>query len=198
MPTRTIFLPGAGGSASFWRPVADRLNIGGTFLSWPGLGNEAPDPRINGLDDLVALVVGQIDGPVNVVAQSMGGVVAIRAALAKPHLIEKLVLAVTSGGIPIAEFGAADWRSDYYRSFPNAARWIGAPAADLSNEIRTISAPTLLLWGDRDDISPVGVGRRLGSLLQNAKLHVLAGAGHDLALTHADEAAGLMAAHLRA
>ncbi|MBN9333639.1 alpha/beta hydrolase [Devosia sp.] len=118
MPTKTIFLPGAGVNASFWRPVADRLEIEGTFPSWPGLGKEAPDPRINSLDDLVALVVEQIASPVNIVAQSMGGVVAIRAALAKPHLIEKLVLAVTSGGLPLAEFGAADWREDYYRSLP--------------------------------------------------------------------------------
>jgi pimeloyl-ACP methyl ester carboxylesterase len=178
--------------------VADRLEIEGTFSSWPGLGNEAPDPRINSLDDLVALVVEQIDSPVNIVAQSMGGVVAIRAALAKPHLIEKLVLAVTSGGLPLAEFGAADWREDYYRSFPGAARWISAPAADLSEQIRTITAPTLLLWGDSDDISPVGVGRRLCSLLPKARLHVLPAAGHDLAQTHAAEVAELIASHLRA
>lgn len=198
MSARTLFLPGAGGSASFWHPVADHLGLTGTFFSWPGLGNEAPDPGINSLDDLVAMVVEQIDGPVNLVAQSMGGVVAIRAALAKPQFIQKLVLAVTSGGVPLADLGAADWRGDYYRSFPSAAEWISAPGIDLSKQIKTITAPALLLWGDSDRISPVAVGERLNRLLKTSKLNVVAGAGHDLAQTHVPVVAELIAAHLRA
>jgi len=198
MPSKTLFLPGAGGSASFWRPVADRMGIEGTFFSWPGLGHEAPDPDINGFDDLVAMVVEQIDGPLDIVAQSMGGVVAIRAALAKPQFVRRLVLAVTSGGLPLDELGAADWREDYFRLFPGAAQWIGAPGPDLSDEIRTIKAPTLLLWGDSDPISPVAVGERLSQLLPRAELHVIAGAGHDLAQTHVLEVAELIGAHLRA
>lgn len=197
MSARTLFLPGAGGSASFWRPVADHLGITGTFFSWPGLGNEAPDPGINSLADLVSMVVEQIDDPVNIVAQSMGGVVAIQAALAKPHFIQKLVLAVTSGGLPLAELGAADWRSDYYRSFPSAARWIGAPGADLSEQIKTIRTPALLLWGDSDPVSPIAVGERLAQLLPASELRVIAGAGHDLARTHVAEVTKLIAAHLR-
>lgn len=197
MPGKTLFLPGAGGSASFWRPVADRLELEGTFFSWPGLGNEPPDPAITSLDNLVAMVVEHIDGPVNLVAQSMGGVVAIRAALAKPQFIQKLVLAVTSGGLPLADFGAADWRGDYYRAFPSAAPWIGAPGVDLSDEIKTINAPALLLWGDNDPISPVAVGERLSKLLAGSELHVIAGAGHDLAQTHASAVADLIGAHLR-
>ncbi len=197
MPIKTLFLPGAGGSASFWRPVADHLGIEGRFYSWPGLGAEAPDPAVTSLDDLVAMVVEEIAGPVNLVAQSMGGVVAIRAALTKPHFIETLVLAVTSGGLPLANLGAADWRGDYYRTFPSAARWIGAPGVDLSAEIRTIKAPALLLWGDSDPISPVAVGERLNQLLQTSELQVIAGAGHDLAQTHVPEVADLIGAHLR-
>ncbi len=34
---KTLFLPGAGGSARFWLPVAERLAVEGVFLSWPGL-----------------------------------------------------------------------------------------------------------------------------------------------------------------
>ena len=197
MAAKTLFLPGAGGSAGFWRPAADRMGMEGTFFSWPGLGNETPAPGVDSIDDLVDLVTEAMDGPVNIVAQSMGGVVAIRAALAKPQYLNKMVLAVTSGGLPLAQFGAADWRGDYYRIFPRAARWIGAPGADLSEEIRTIKAPTLLLWGDNDPLSPVGVGERLRDLLPVAALHVLAGAGHDLAQTHASDVAVLVAAHLR-
>jgi alpha-beta hydrolase superfamily lysophospholipase len=36
------------------------------------------------------------------VAQSMGGLIAIKAALAVPEKIHRLVLAVTSAGVPVA------------------------------------------------------------------------------------------------
>ncbi|OYW57781.1 MAG: alpha/beta hydrolase, partial [Rhizobiales bacterium 12-68-15] len=70
---RTLFLPGAGGSAGFWRPVAERLALEGVFLSWPGLGEEPPERGIKGIDDLVTRALAEVTAPVNIVAQSMGG-----------------------------------------------------------------------------------------------------------------------------
>jgi pimeloyl-ACP methyl ester carboxylesterase len=62
----------------------------------------------------------------------------------------------------------------------------------------SIAAPVLLLWGDADSISPIAVGRRLLELLPNARLHVVKGGGHDLAVTHADEVAAIIQEHLDA
>jgi pimeloyl-ACP methyl ester carboxylesterase len=194
----TIFLPGAGGSAEFWKPVADRTELPGIFIGWPGLGNEPHDPNVAGIDDLVGLVLNQMDKPVNIVAQSMGGVVAVKVALAAPKMVNRLVLAVTSGGLPVAELGGSNWRSNYRKSFPQAANWIAEPVADLSNQIRTIESPTLLLWGDNDPISPVAVGQRLETLFPYAKLNVLGGADHDLALTHTEFVAEIIQQHLMA
>ena len=193
---KTIFLPGAGGSATFWKPVFDRTYLDGMFLAWPGLGNEPPHPNVSGIDDLVSLVLDQMNETVNIVAQSMGGFVALKAALAAPRKVSRLVLTATSGGVPILDLGGADWREDYYRTFPRAARWIADPVEDLSDQIRYIDAPTLLLWGDSDPISPVAIGERLSTLLSNASLHVVIGADHDLALTHADAVANLVQQHL--
>jgi pimeloyl-ACP methyl ester carboxylesterase len=197
LATPLLYLPGAGGSAGFWRPVAE--TIGGRFelLSWPGLGQEPADPNINSIDDLVSLTLSRIDGPVDLVAQSMGGYVAVKVALAAPARIRRLVLAVTSAGVPMAALGSADWRSDYVRNFPAAAGWIASPTLDLSAQIGAIKAPTLLLWGDADPISPVAVGQRLDSLLPHSSLHVIPGGGHDLALTHSGSVAALIAAHLQ-
>ncbi len=182
---KTLFLPGAGGSASFWKPAAVAAGLDGTFLAWPGLGAEPPRRDINDIDDLVALAAREITEPVNIVAQSMGGVIAIRLALAMPGLVERLVLAATSGGVPIADLGGEDWRPDYFVDFPQAATWIADPVDDLSDRIPAIAAPTLLLWGDADPISPVAVGARLSALLPDARLHVFPGADHDLAQTRA-------------
>jgi pimeloyl-ACP methyl ester carboxylesterase len=196
LEARTLFLPGASGSASFWKPAALRAGLDGEFFGWPGLGEEPAHPDVNSIGDLVAMVLDHIADPVNIVAQSMGGVVAIMAALAEPAKVNRLVLAVTSGGVPVTDLGGADWRSNYHRTFPQAGRWIADPVSDMSPRIPSIAAPTLLLWGDRDPISPVAVGRRLESLLPNASLHVIAGADHDLAQTHADIVGDLVRRHL--
>ena len=196
--TKTLFLPGAGGSASFWKAAATLTRLESVFLAWPGLGNEPAAPGITGLKNLVAIVLHPMDEPVNLVAQSAGGLVAMKAALAAPDRVKRLVLVATSAGIPVKDLGGADWRSDYYRTYPHAAAWIGEVDEDLSDQLTSIRIPTLLLWGDRDPISPIAVGERLSSLLPNARLHVIRGGGHDLALTHAAIVANLMEQHLGA
>jgi pimeloyl-ACP methyl ester carboxylesterase len=189
-----LFLPGAGGSAAFWLPVARLLAADATRLSWPGLGAEPPEPSVRGLDDLVERVLAHMERPVDLVAHSMGGRIAIEVARRAPTKLRRLVLTATSAGVPMQ--GAADWRAAYLRDHPNAARWITEPQPDLSASIARIEAPTLLLWGDRDPISPLAVGEHLATLLPNARLHVVHGGAHDLAVTHADEVAGQIAAHL--
>lgn len=197
-----FFLPGAGGSASFWSAVSERLDLDEDrhLFAWPGLGNEPSDPAICRIDDLVRLVLDALlaaPGPSVLVAQSMGGYVAMRAALEAPHRIRRMVLAVTSAGVPMGELGASNWRESYQASFPNAAEWITEPTEDLSARLPGVATPCLLVWGDADPISPVAVGERLRGLLPDARLHVLAGADHDLAITHATEVAGLIRDHLR-
>ncbi|MET0284466.1 MAG: alpha/beta fold hydrolase [Polyangiales bacterium] len=189
-----LFLPGAAGRAAFWQPVAERLGAPHMLLSWPGLGGEPHDPRVRGLDDLVERVLAQMEQPVELVAQSMGGRIAIEVVRRAPDKVRRLVLTATSGGVPMPR--AYDWRPDYRRNYPDAATWIADPQPDLSAWITRIAAPTLLLWGDADPISPVSVGEHLRSLLPDARLHVVRGGAHDLAVTHADEVAREIAAHL--
>jgi pimeloyl-ACP methyl ester carboxylesterase len=94
--------------------------------------------------------------------------------------------------------GGKPWQADYFAAFPEAGRWIADPVADLSDQIRSIRAPVLLLWGDADPISPVAVGERLSSLLPNARLCILSGADHDLAQTHVDVVAAELQRHVLA
>ena len=183
----------------FWRPVAALLpkDHRKHLLSWPGLGDEPHDPNIRGVDDLVAMVLDHIRGPTDLVAQSMGGLVALRVALAAPEKVRRLVLTATSGGVPVADLGGTDWRADYCREYPRAASWITKTHEDLSPRLSSITAPCLLLWGDVDPISPPAVGRRLQARIPNATFHIVVGGNHDLARTHAAQIAPLIAAHLR-
>ena len=192
-----LFLPGAGGSPDFWRPLGDRLPAAWpkTYFGWPGLGDQPHDATVSGLDDLVALVVARMTEPVDLVAQSMGGVIAARIALVRPALVRRLVLTVTSGGVDMSAMGAVDWRPDYRQSFPKAAEWITARVPE-HLPVERIAAPTLLIWGDADPISPVAVGQHLAQRLPNASLHVVAGGDHDAARTHVDEVAAAIHQHL--
>ncbi len=181
MNRRLLFLPGAGADPEFWRPLADRLPATWekVYFGWPGLGAQPASPIVNCQADLVSLVEAEIgNGPVDLLAQSMGGAIALQIALKHPQKVRRLVLAVTSGGVDMSGVGAADWRSNYPQAFPQAANWIMEPWPDLTDQIGQITQPTLLLWGDRDPISPIGIGERLAKLLPNAVLKVIPQGDH--------------------
>lgn len=198
MPSRILFLPGASGRTQLWEPTANLLTCQAhkEHIGWPGFGSMPEDPRVSGIDDLVEMVLAKVDRPTALVAQSMGGVIAVRVALQRPDLITHLVLAVTSGGINVAALGAEDWRPSFLESNPRLPRWFSSYREDLSAKLPALCIPTLLLWGDADPISPVAVGERLASILPCARLHVFEGGDHDLAETHAAEVAPLIDAFL--
>lgn len=197
-----LFLPGASGSASFWQPVADLLpeEWPRVLLSWPGLGNEPPDPDIQGLDDLVNIVsacIAMSPTRVDLIAQSMGGLVAIRAALRHTYRIRRIVLTGTSGGVDVAGLGGSNWRDAYRASYPRAAPWITEIHADHAPDLTRLANRTLLLWGDRDEISPPAVGEHLLGLLPNARLEIIAGGDHGFPNTMPVETATAITRHLR-
>jgi pimeloyl-ACP methyl ester carboxylesterase len=196
---RILFLPGASGDGRFWHPVAARLPAAWErpFLDWPGLGRIPSCPDVTGLVDLARLVLERAGaGPVDLVAQSMGGVVAMMTVLARPECVRRLVLTATSAGIDIGPFAPEDWRPDYVREFPGAAPWILTERPNLAARLPSVAAPTLLLWSDADPISPLAVGRRLAELLPRAELVVIPGVDHMFARDHPEPVAPHVVRHL--
>ena len=195
---KVLFLPGVGGDPMFWRPLANSLPRAWdkVLFGWPGLGAQPRSPAVNSFDDLLAMVERCIDRPVALVAQSMGGMLALRAALRHRQLVTRLVLTATSGGIDLAPFGAADWRNDYRREYPDAAEWVYQRGDSVEAELSTLDIPALLLWATRDPLSPAPVGRHLASLLPQARLIELDDDNHMFARDRAAEIASLIQAHL--
>ena len=194
-----LFLPGAGGSASFWRPVAERLaDLGRSLvLGYPGLGESPVDPSIESLDGLFRWLVGRLPvEPSHVIAQSMGGVLAVRLALERPELVSRLVLVATSGGVDVARLGGAEWRRDFRASRPTAPSWYIDDRTDVTDRLGNIRARTLLLWSDADSISPLSVAHFLAERIPGSRLVTIAGGTHAFANERPDEVASIIRAHL--
>jgi poly(3-hydroxyoctanoate) depolymerase len=195
---RVFFLPGASGDGRFWAPLARLLPLEWKkrLFDLPGLGDVPAAPDVRSLNDLVRLVLTAIDAPVDLVAQSMGGVVALRVAVQRPQQVRHLVLAATSGGLDMPSFGAEDWRPAYMRESPRVAPWIFDRTDDLTSSLGAITTPTLLVWGDNDRISPLAVGEELLRRLPNARLIVVKGGDHSLARDRAAELEAEVRRHL--
>ncbi len=193
------FLPGAGGAAAFWEPAAAQLPSAWDvrLLSWPGAGHEPHRSDVSSYSDLIAYAADRIPNGSDVVAQSMGGAVAIGVALAQPEKIRRLVLVATSGGLDVEGNGAENWRADYRCEFPEAAPWVSEQRIDYTEKLHRITIPTCLIWGDADPISPLAVGQALNDTLSNSSLHILPSGTHVLAREHPREVAALIDAHLR-
>lgn len=197
-----VFLPGARGLGAFWRPVAERLaNLGkATLVGYPGFEPGLPAmPQPSSMDDLLAWLVERLPpGESDVVAQSMGGVLAVRLALDLPERVSSLTLAATSGGVDAASLGAADWRADPGARAPGAPRLFVDDRTEVAGRLADIRAPTLLLWSDSDPVSPPAIGSFLQARIPGARLALVPGGTHAFASERPDEVASLIRSHLQA
>ena len=192
-----IFLPGASGNTEFWQPLMALLpeQDDKTVIAYPSFGGYPNHVDVNNFLDLQHYVLDQISQPSIIVAQSMGGIFAVQAALQKPEQVEALVLIATSGGIDLSSFNVADWRQDYQQTF-NVPDWFVQPQVYLDDLLYKIEYPVLLIWGDADPISPVAVGQYLHGKIILSELHVIQQGQHDLAQVQADQVAVLLEAFI--
>lgn len=140
-----------------------------------------------------------------VVGHSFGGRVGIKLAAQHPELISKLVLAdsagfamepnkksLMSGAAKIVKplfkpkfmqglrkkiyqsIGAEDYLAtpDLQKTFVNV---IGE---DLTEDMKNITCPTLIISGENDIDTPVEFGQKMQSLIPNSKFLILSAAGH--------------------
>src|SRR5262249_18094286 len=121
-----VFLPGAGGRVSFWRPVADQLADLGSVqvFGWPGFGDVPAHATTRSRHDPCHWLLARLaEGSSHVIAQAMGGILAVRLALDYPERLVSLVLVATSGGIDVARLGGVDWRPGYLSELPRVPKW---------------------------------------------------------------------------
>jgi len=184
-----IFLPGASGNTTFWHPLIEKLpqQYRTKIIDYPGFGDTPESFEVKSFEDLTNHVVDQINEESVIIAQSMGGIFAVSAALQKPQLVKGLVLIATSGGIDLERFKVQDWREAYRQAFLKYPDWFVTTNANYEEFLSDINIETLLIWGDDDPVSPVQVGQYLNRKFEKSTLYVVKGGDHQLAEKHADE-----------
>ncbi|KAF0805202.1 alpha/beta hydrolase fold protein [Alcanivorax sp. S71-1-4] len=109
-----VFFHGLNGSAESWLNQLNALDCELEMWAWDAPGYGASDPGGDALDDLahtaIAFIEHITERPINLVGHSMGGLVAMRVAMLRPELVDRLVLSCTHPGHGLTGGNEADER----------------------------------------------------------------------------------------
>ena len=206
-PESVVLLHGLSGSSRWWQRnipalAAARRVIVPDVIGFGRSRCPGPLPDVPTLAEALAdWMEGTAEEPVHLVGHSMGGHLAIHLAARHPERVRRLVL-VDSAGIPRPRTARTVMRFAYEAAPPRRwgdprflpVIWADALTAGpfnvllglyhiLRDDVRPllprISAPTLLVWGERDSIVPLAHGRELRAGIPGARLLVLEDAYHN-------------------
>ena len=86
-----------------------------------------------------------------------------------------------------------DQHRQHFSTFSNPKVVSEAFNASVGHDVREVATklniPTLLIAGERDDVTPLGKQRQLAGLIKNSKLHIIHNVGHLIHYETSDEAA---------
>jgi pimeloyl-ACP methyl ester carboxylesterase len=188
-------------------------------------------PRGDGMDraaDYAAWVAGEIEGapgPRAVVGHSLGGAVALELALARPDLVDGLVLVATGARLPVPDHAlervGTDFRAECERvvraSFvaqderriersveammatgPEtlAGDYRACRAHDVRERLGQVRMPVLVISAAEDRLTPVWMGEELARGLPSALMAVIPEASHLVIIEAARAVNLLIAAYL--
>lgn len=207
-----VFLHGAGSIGQRWVGAFPQLALRHRVLlpDLPGFGRSPDLPDLRTFTDLAAVVEEflrqEVDGPVDLLGNSMGGGIAAGIALRSPELVRRLVL-VAPGGLIEREDRHREAaqvrpgevnRALFHRleraqgEFPTLRpeevrerwkqtravldRWMRNGLEPLPFE--RIRSPTLVVWGREDRILPASWAEEIARRIPGARAVVLEDCGH--------------------
>ncbi|HEX8732460.1 MAG TPA: alpha/beta fold hydrolase [Ktedonobacterales bacterium] len=199
-----VLVHGLSGSSHWWIRNLPALASSYTvyLIDLPGFGAMSQHPGQLTLPEMAAWLLQWMDAVrlehIRLIGHSMGGAIAIQCAAQRPAAISHLALAAPAAipvghptlwsyMPPLVKAVAAMTPSflpilayDALRAGPSTLLRTSRALLthDVRDELRQVTAPTLLIWGQRDSLVPPSLGHVMRQELAHAELHVLDGAGH--------------------
>jgi pimeloyl-ACP methyl ester carboxylesterase len=181
-----------GGTWALWYALAHSERVRALVLlgSAPLLpGTRVPTPlRVSAAPVVGDLLKRVVKPNPKLVARLMSSMGEKDTIVRYPDLIDALVAAgkdPTASAVNLAELRAAISSFGFRRSMRIHP-----------DELRSLTVPTLLIWGDHDPVGAVGVAERTARLIPTAQLEVLP-AGHVPYLGHPEQVARRLSSFVR-
>ncbi len=199
-----VLVHGLSGSSHWW--IRNLPALAGSYtvylIDLPGFGAMSQHPGQLMLPEMAAWLLQWMDAVrlerIRLIGHSMGGAIAIQCAAQRPGAISHLALAAPAAipvghptlwsyMPPLMEAVGAMTPSflpilayDALRAGPGTLLRMSRDLLthDVRDELRQVTAPTLLIWGRRDSLVPPSLGHVMRQELADAELHILDGAGH--------------------
>lgn len=193
--------------SNFCRPIA---------LQFPILNGHRSEVKVKALAAFTEFFIRLRDiAPVVLCGNSLGGHVALRLCLARPELVDCLILSGTSGlyehtvdTLPVRpdrkfvdehmrrvfyneEFITSDRTDEILEILSRRANHLNlihsarsAKKDNMLEHLKHILPPTLLLWGEDDEVTTMTVARMFEQHLPNAELRTIKNCGHAPMIEH--------------
>lgn len=203
---RAILIHGSGGDHRAWALQSPRFP-GAIAIDLPGHPDGAALDHLDALVATIAPALERIDGPRALVGHSLGGAAALATALARPDLVDGLVVLSTGARLPVPDSAmerlSDDFGAERERLVEGSVTDAASPAArrareaidacgpvgmaadyaacrsvDLRGHLGSLSVPVLVVHGADDHIVPVWLGEELARELPMAQMVVVPGARH--------------------
>ncbi|MDH7476259.1 MAG: alpha/beta hydrolase [Microgenomates group bacterium] len=201
-----VFVHGWGGTIESLKPLANLLaeNFQSIVIELPGFGQSDPPDKDWGVEEYAQLVREIIQklklNQIIYFGHSFGGGLGIFLAAQQPSIIEKLILCNSSFKREVRRSRLAK----FFRSTPRQIKLliykIFFPSSDLAkfphleNNFRKIvvtdltkylpkiKSPTFILWGENDEITPLGLAYELKEKIRQSRLKIFSKEKHNLPL----------------
>lgn len=211
--TTIVMIHGAGGSSFVWQSQIYGLDsaLNTLALDLPGHG-DTPGPGMDKIAGYAKWVTSTLRdlglGPVLLMGHSMGGAVALEAALQDPEVAAGIVLAATGARLQVAPSFLQGLKTRFEQTVDQIIHYAYAPEADplllqegaklikaagaqvvhddflacnhfdRRQDLARVSCPCLILCGDKDKLTPPKLSEKLHRGLPESRLRVLPSAGH--------------------